>query len=179
MPLSLVLNARQFQHAESLTCTDRPIADVASHLLDAALLKLQAYAPTYNTLMDPPNEFAPNDPSPLLLKALQLEHVESLTCTDNPLANVASHVLLLLPVLMGALLKLQAYAPTNNTLMDPPYEFAPSENCPTVVRVVAEALESSEKVLCTRTRTPLTFVAPHVLLLIPPAALRLQVYAPI
>jgi hypothetical protein len=173
-----MLKALQFQHAESLTCTDKPLADVASHLLllllEAALLKLQAYAPTYNTLIDPPYEFAPLDCKTLVLKALQFQHAESLTCTDKPLAVVASQLLLLL-LLEAARLELQAYAPTYNTLIDPPYEFAPKKSLPTDV----EALEFSEEVLCARTSTPLTFVAPQVLLLLPPATLRLQVYPPI
>ena len=53
----------QFEHAESLTCTETPLADVVPHmlllLLEAAKLKLQAYPPTYKTLIDPPYEFAP------------------------------------------------------------------------------------------------------------------------
>jgi hypothetical protein len=60
----VVLEALQFEHAESLTRTDKPLADVAPHtllLLDAAMLKLQAYAPTYNTLIDPPYKFVPKD----------------------------------------------------------------------------------------------------------------------
>ena len=60
-----------------------------------------------------------------MLKALQFEHAESLTCTETPLADVVPHMLLLL--LEAALLKLQAYAPTYNTLIDPPYEFAPKD----------------------------------------------------
>jgi hypothetical protein len=42
-----------------------------------------------------------------VLKALQFEHDESLTCTDKPLAVVASHLLLLL-LLEAALLQLRA-----------------------------------------------------------------------
>jgi hypothetical protein len=87
-------------------------------LLDAAKLKLQAYAPTYNTLIDPPYEFAPSEPVPLVLKAMQFEHPESLTCTETPRTDVAPHMLLLL--LEAATLKLQAYAPTYNTFNDPP-----------------------------------------------------------
>ena len=88
-----MLKALQFEHAESLTCTETPLADVVPHmlllLLEAALLKLQAYAPTYNTLIDPPYEFAPKeDWVPLVLKALQFEHAEPLTCTETPLADV-------------------------------------------------------------------------------------------
>jgi hypothetical protein len=177
-PDLLVLKTLQFVHAELLTCTDTSLADVASHLLllllDAARLKLQAYAPTYNTLIDPPYKFAPKDRPALVLKALQFVHAESLTCTNIPYAAVASHLLLLL--LKVASLKLQAYAPTCNTLIDPPYEFAPLEKFPLVD---AEALELSKEVLSTRTSTPLTFVAPQVLLLLPPATLRLQAYPPI
>jgi hypothetical protein len=109
LPL-LALKALQFEHPESLTCTETPLANVAPHmlllLLETALLKLQAYAPTYNTLIDPPYEFTPNDWVTLVLQALQFEHPESLTCTETPLADVAPHMLLLL--LETALLKLQA-----------------------------------------------------------------------
>ncbi len=95
-----MLKALQFEHPESLTCTDTPLAVVASHtlrlLLDAARLKLQEYAPTCNTLIDPPYEFAPTEKVLLVLKALQFEHPESLTCTDTLLADDVPHVLLLL-----------------------------------------------------------------------------------
>ena len=95
-----MLKALQFEHPESLTCTETPLAVVAPHilrlLLEAAWLKLQAYAPMYKTLIDPPYEFAPKDERLLVLKALQFEHPESLTCTETPLAVVASHILLLL-----------------------------------------------------------------------------------
>jgi hypothetical protein len=146
-PDPLVLKALQFQHAESLTCTDTPLADVASHLLllllEAARLKLQAYAPTYNTLIDPPYKFAPKKDRPApLLEALQFQHAESLTCTETPLADVASQVLLLL--LEVSWLQLQAYAPMYNTLIDPPYTFAPFKK---FAMVDAEALELSEDVV--------------------------------
>ncbi len=85
-------------------------------------MTLHAYAPTYNTLIDPPYEFPPKVLAPrLMLEAVQSQHTELLTCTDTPLADVASHLLLLL--LEAASLKLQEYAPTYNTLIDPPYEF--------------------------------------------------------
>ncbi len=175
--LSLVLKALQFEHAESLTCTETPLADVAPHvmllLLEAEFPKLQAYAPTYNTLIDPPYEFAPLDWISLVLKALQFEQAESLTCTETPLANVAPHVMLLL--LEAALLKLQAYAPIYNTLIDPPYEFAPRDGTPSVV---VEALVLTEEAFCTRTTTALTSVAPQALLLLPLELLKLQEYAP-
>ena len=124
-----MLKALQFEHPESLTCTETSLAVVASHilllLLEAASLQLQAYAPMYKTLIDPPYEFVPKDPRLLVLKALQFEHPESLTCTETPLAVVASHILLLL--LEAAKLKLQAYPPMCKTLIDPPYEFAPKD----------------------------------------------------
>ena len=172
-----MLKALQFEHPESLTCTETPLAVVASHilrlLLEAAWLKLQAYEPTYKTLIDPPCEFAPKELPLLVLKALQLEHPESLTCTETSLAVVASHMLRLL--LETASLKLQAYAPTYKTLIDPPYEFAAREAPPIVV---VEALEWAEEALSTRTATPLTSVAPQVLLLLPVDSLRLHAYAP-
>ncbi len=124
-----MLKALQFEHPESLTCTETPLAVVASHmlllLLEEAKLKLQAYAPTYKTLIDPPYEFAPKELLLLLVKALQFEHPESLTCTETPIAVVASHILRLL--LETAWLQLQAYAPMCKTLIDPPYEFAPED----------------------------------------------------
>ena len=117
-----MLKALQFEHPESLTCTETPLAVVASHilllLLEASALKLQAYAPMYKTLIDPPYEFDPKEVLLLVLKALQVEHPESLTCTETPLAVVAPHILLLL--LETATLILQAYAPTYKTLIDPP-----------------------------------------------------------
>ena len=108
-----------------------------------------------------------------MLKALQFEHAEPLTCTETPLADVVPHMLLLL---LGALwLRLQAYAPTYNTLIDPPYEFAARDTPPIVV---VDALELTEEAFSTRTTTPLTSVAPEVLLLLPLESLRLQAYAP-
>ena len=107
-----------------------------------------------------------------MLKALQFEHPESLTCTETPLADVVPHMLLLLE---AALLRLQAYAPTYNTLIDPPYEFAARDTPPIVV---VDALELTEEAFSTRTTTPLTSVAPQVLLLLPLESLRLQAYAP-
>ncbi len=172
-----MLKALQFEHAEPLTCTETPLADVVQHmlllLLKAEVLKLQAYAPTYNTLIDPPYEFVPEDWIPLVLKALQFEHAEPLTCAETPLADVASQVLLLL--LEVAALKLQAYAPTYNTLIDPPYEFAPKE----LVPLVLKALQSEHAEPLTCTETPLADVVPHMLLLLlEVAALKLQAYAP-
>ena len=97
----------------------------------------------------------------MLVIALQLEHTKPLTWTETSLAFVASHVLLLL--LLLASLKLQECAPTCNTLIDPPYEFAPKEKANALVN----ALESTEYVFCTRTLMPLALVDPHVLLLSP------------
>ena len=79
----------------------------------------------YKTLIDPPYEFAPKDVRLLVVKALQFEHPESLTCTETPLAVVASHILRLL--LEAASLKLHAYPPMYKTRIDPPYEFAPKD----------------------------------------------------
>ncbi len=106
---SLVVDALQFEHSELLTCTLTPLADVVPHvlLLEASRLWLQEYAPTYSTLIDPPYEFAPTEPCVLLIKALQFEHPELLTCTLTPLADVAPHVLL-----EASSLRLQEYEPT-------------------------------------------------------------------
>jgi hypothetical protein len=162
-----LLTALQLEQPESLTCTDTPLTLVASHLLllEAVLLKLQEYAPTYSALIAPPYEFAPLDSRTELLTALQLEQPESLTCTDTPLTLVASHVLLLEAVLVA----LQEYAPTYSTLIAPPYEFAPWDcamlefgNKLTCVK----AVQSTEVACRTRTSTPITSVAPHVLLLL-------------
>ena len=78
-------------------------------------------------------------------------------------------------LLEAATLKLQAYEPMYKTLIDPPYEFAARELPPIVV---VEALEWAEEALSTRTVTPLTSVAPQVLLLLPLESLRLHAYAP-
>ena len=172
----MVLKALQFEHAESLTCTETPFADVTPHmlllLLGALWLRLQAYAPTYNTLIDPPYEFAPEDAVPLVLTAVQFEHAESLTCTETSLADVAPHVMLLL--LEAEFPKLQAYAPTYNTLIDPPYEFAPKDWVPLVLK----ALQFEHAESLTYTKTLLADVAPQVLRLLPLESLRLQAYAP-
>jgi hypothetical protein len=109
----------------------------------------------------------------LVLEAVQLEQAELLTCTDTPLADVAPHVLLLLPE--AASLKLQAYEPTCNTLIDPPYEFAPSENLPLPD---VEAMVLKEGAFLTWTITSLMFVNPDLLLLFL-ELLRLREYAPI
>ncbi len=164
-----MLKALQFENAESLTCTETPLADVAPHmlllLLEARLLKLQAYAPTYNTLIDPPYEFAPKELTPLVLQALQFKHTESLTCTETLLADVSLHMMLLL--LEAKLLKLHAYAPTYNTLINPPYEFAPLD----WVTLVLKALQSEHAESLTCTETPLADVAPHMMLLLLLAAM--------
>jgi hypothetical protein len=106
------------------------------------------------------------------LTALQLEQPESLTCTETPLTLVASHLLLLEAVM----LPLQVYAPTYSALIAPPYEFAPL-NCATSEfgskLACVSAVQSTEVACRTRTSTPITSVAPHVLLLLL-ASLRLQ-----
>ena len=85
-----------------LTWSETPLAFAAPHmlllLLDASTLKLQAYAPTYNTLMDPPYELAPKDVPLVVLKAPQLKHVEALTRIDTPLVDVPPPAPLLLLV---------------------------------------------------------------------------------
>ena len=104
-----------------------------------------------------------------MLKALQLEHPESLTCTETPPAVVAPHILLLL--LETALLRLQAYPPMYKTLIDPRYEFAPKEPpTPSELRLVLKALqfEHPESLICTE--TPLAVVASHILRLLLEAA---------
>ncbi len=65
-------------------------------LLLAALLKLHAYPPIYATLIDPPYEFAPKDPTLLVVTALQLEQAAPPTLTLKPLVVVAPQLLLVL-----------------------------------------------------------------------------------
>jgi hypothetical protein len=72
-------------------------------------------------------------------------------------------------------LKLQEYAPTCSTLIAPPYEFAPLDCALSEFGsklTCIKAVESTEVACRTRTSTPITSVAPHVLLLLVP--LRLQ-----
>jgi hypothetical protein len=57
----------------------------------------------------------------LVVRALQLAQGVSLILTLTPLADVAPHVLLLgLVRLLSVKTRLQAYAPTCTTLIDPP-----------------------------------------------------------
>jgi hypothetical protein len=126
-------------------------------LLGPVVLELQEYAPTKSALIAPPYKFAPRESPRELLTALQLEQPESLTCTDTSLTLVASHVLLLEPVV----LKLQECAPTKSALIAPPYEFAPEDNPRELL--TALQLEQPESLTCTD--TSLTLVALHVLLL--------------
>ncbi len=90
-----------------------PLTLVPSHalllLLLASLVKLQAYAPTYTALTDPPYEFAPLEPPLLVVKALQLEQGTSLTLSISPFTFVRLQALLLM--LLAALLQLPAFAP--------------------------------------------------------------------
>jgi hypothetical protein len=71
--------------------------------------------------------------------------------------------MLLLLLLEAALLRLQEYAPTYKTLIDPPYEFIPAEELP---NPVVDANESTELEVRTRTVIPLALVAPQELLLL-------------
>ena len=78
---------------------------------------LQAYAPMYTTLIDPPYELAPMLP---VVVALQPELFTLLMDTLTPLAVVNPDALLLLPLLpLLLLLQLQAYPPRYNE-NDPP-----------------------------------------------------------
>jgi hypothetical protein len=121
-------------------------------------------------LNEPPYELAPNTLPPLfVLLALQLEHAESVTVTDTSCTLVVPQALLLL--LEVAPLKLQAYAPTCKTFIDPPYEFAPND---VADLTVVDALMSLEVELKIRTVIPLTLVVPHTLLLVPLEEIRLQ-----
>jgi hypothetical protein len=102
-----VVNALQFEHSKLLTCTLTPLAFVAPQvlLLLASWLRLQAYAPMYSTLIDPPYEFAPKDKSEVVDASESTEEV-FWTETCMPVASVCPQVLLLL-----VSLRLHAYAP--------------------------------------------------------------------
>jgi hypothetical protein len=84
-------------HDTSLILTLTPLASVVAHelLLLLYLLKLHAYAPMYSALIDPPYEFAPKEPTELVVKALQSVQDALFKLTVTPLAVVASHELLL------------------------------------------------------------------------------------
>ncbi len=170
----VVLNALQLEHAEPLTCTETLLTAVAPHvlLLVKPSLKLKEYAPTCIKLMDPPYELAPLENSPLVvLNALQLEHAESLTCTETSLTAVAPHVLLL----VAGWPQLQEYAPTCIKLMDPPYEFIPAES----PLLSVDALTLLEEAFRKRTHILVTVVEPQeLMLLVPWKALRLHAYEP-
>jgi hypothetical protein len=77
-----------------------PLAFVPSHTLLLLLLKsaveLQAYAPTYTALTDPPYAFAPSETRTLDVKAWHLKQGALLTIALTPLTLVPSHALLLL-----------------------------------------------------------------------------------
>jgi hypothetical protein len=90
---------------------------------------------------------------------MQLEQPALLTLTLTLETVVAALVLLLLALTE----ELHAYAPTYSTLIDPPYEFAPSESS----RLDVIALQLEQPALLTLTLTLETVVAPAVLLLLP------------
>jgi hypothetical protein len=178
LPPLAELVALQLEHDEPLTCTEISLAEVAPHmllLLDRATLTLHEYAPTCNTLMEPPYEFAPKElPTLVELSALQLEHDELLTWTETMLTEVAPHMLLLL--LETAELKLQEYAPTCIRLMKPPYEFAPKKPTGTFESLIPAELQLKHSEPLTCTETSPTEVDPLVLL--ESVLLKLQQYAP-
>jgi hypothetical protein len=169
--LMVLLTALQLEQLELLTCIDTPLTLVPPQvlLLEAEMLELEQYVPTYSTLIAPPYEFAPREDLRALLTALQLEQLELLTCIDTPLTLVSSQVLLL----EAALLELKEYAPTYSTLIAPPYEFAPRE----FSRDVLTALQLEQPELLTCIDTPLTLVGSHLLLLAA-VSLELKEYAP-
>jgi len=113
---------------------------------------LQAYAPMYTTLIDPPYELSPLLPVAVVL---QPELFTLLMDTLTPLAVVDPDVMLLLlpPPLM-----LQAYAPRYNE-NDPPYELPASKH-------IAVALQPELFTLLMNTLTPLAVVDPDVMLLL-------------
>ncbi len=97
--------------------------------------------------------------------ALQLKQAASRMLTLKPLEVVASHLLLVL--LLTLKLSLHAYPPMNATLIDPPYELAPSERPPLVVTAL-QLKQAASRML---TLKPLEVVASHLLLVLLPAAL--------
>ncbi len=120
--------------------------------------KLHANPPIYDTLIDPPYEFAPKDWPPLVVTALQLKQAAPLTLTLKPLAVVTPQ---LLPVLLLApSLKLHANPPIYDTLIDPPYEFAPLDRRTLVVTALQLKQAASLKIKL----KPITVVAPSMLL---------------
>jgi hypothetical protein len=114
----------------------------------------------YTTLIDPPYELAPNKVSLLVVTALQLKQGVSRTLTLKPIDVVAPQLLLVL--LPAVLLKLHAYPPIYNTLIDPPYEFARPENR----MLVVIALQLMQAASMTLTIKPLAVVAPQLLLVL-------------
>jgi hypothetical protein len=82
----------------STTLTLRPLAVVASHtlLLMEVLLKLQAHAPAWRALIDPPKAFAPKDCPETVVEAMQPVQRTLLMFTLRPLADVDALELLLL-----------------------------------------------------------------------------------
>jgi hypothetical protein len=111
--LPLDVTALQLTHGAWLTIALTPLTLVPSQALLLLLLmpmvKLQAYAPTYTALTDPPYEFALRKFPVLIVEALQLEQGTSLTFSMSPFTVVPSQALLLM--LLASLLQLQAYAP--------------------------------------------------------------------
>ena len=110
-----------------LMFTLRPLAVVASLtlLLLAARLKLQAYAPRWTALIDPPKAFASQENKALIVEAMQLVQGASMILTLRSFVFVVSHSLLLL--VDDPAPKLHAYAPTCRALIDPPKAFAPND----------------------------------------------------
>lgn len=99
---ALELNALQFEQGEWPTLIDSALAEVIPQvllllLLEAALLRLQEYAPTCKTLKDPPYEFIPVEELPVpVVDANESTELEFWTRTVIPLALVTPQELLLL-----------------------------------------------------------------------------------
>jgi hypothetical protein len=98
---------------------------------------------------------------PVLLIALQLLQLKESMFTDIARAIVASHSLLLW--LESETPKLQAYAPTCNALIHPPYEFAPFD---LDLNVVLSTEHNVHVDLLMLTDTSFAIVTPHLLVVV-------------
>jgi hypothetical protein len=86
---NIQLAAEELSNVELLSDTTRPVTLVVPQSVDDDAEELQAYAPMYTTLIDPPYEL------PTVDVALQLELFTLLMDTLTPLAVVDPDVLLL------------------------------------------------------------------------------------
>ncbi len=130
-PLLVELTALQLEHAVSVTLTLTSLTDVDPQMLLLLLkgpsksFKLQAYAPIYIMLIDPPYELADVENPSVDVSAWESKECTFAMRTATMPTDVAPHVLLLL--LFAAAFRLHEWEPTCNTLTDPPNECAENE----------------------------------------------------